>query len=78
MWNVDRIQTYSRVRGEAKGVPHVYTQGPMVQSGNRIEADCRLRTSKPALSALQNPKFEPNLPGGYEDIFVNTGWSIFI
>ena len=46
--NVDKIWTYSTVRAEAQGGPHIYTQGPMVQGGNRMESDCRLRTSEPA------------------------------
>lgn len=77
--NVDKIWTYGTVRAEAQGGPHICTQGPMVQGRNGIESDCRLRTSEPALSVLQNPTFELNLPGSYEGIFVKTaGWNVFI
>lgn len=68
-WDVDRIWTYSK--GVGKG-PHPYTQVPWCRAGKRGESDCRLKISS-VLSALQNPKFEPNLPGSYEGMFVKMG-----
>lgn len=71
-WNVDKIWTYSTVRGEAgRGMYiYIYTQGPGVQGRNRTESGCRLRNSEPALCVLQNPTLEPNLPDSYKGIFI--------
>lgn len=62
-WNVEKIWTYSTVRGEAGRGMYIYIHTrPRSTGRNRTESGCRLGNREPALCVLQNPTLEPNLP----------------